>query len=97
MNGRASSALNQRRIRYGFAPAYKYAEFRSRGIKWVSIGSCESSDLKRTGLPRYSNFAGGATDTPRTPALSIAWATKPEVFTSSMNARRYAAPSVRPF
>src|SRR4029077_2876499 len=41
--------------------------------------------------------AGGATDTPRIPDLSIAWATSPEAFTSSMNSRRYLAATSRPF
>src|SRR5437899_4579260 len=41
--------------------------------------------------------AGGATDTPRIPDLSIAWATSPEAFTSSMNSRRYFAATSRPF
>jgi hypothetical protein len=36
----------------------------------------------------YRTGAFGATDTPRTPALSIARVTSPEAFTSSMNSRR---------
>src|SRR5882724_10464142 len=52
--------------------------------------------LQRITSARYRRAAVGGTDTPRTPAFSIARATSPEAFTSSMNSRRYVAPWSRP-
>ena len=59
---------------------------------WVFPGGSEKWGL----WTLYRRAAVGGTDTPRTPAFSIARATSPEAFTSSMNSRRYVAPWSRP-
>src|SRR5205807_5906646 len=45
--------------------------------------------------PLHAAPACGATDTPRTPCVAMARATKPDAFASSTNSRRYFAPACR--
>src|SRR5262249_16088791 len=65
------------------------------GIEVPEGGRKKPLLVERRDDNRNLQSAGGATTTPLTPCFSTSWATRPERFVSSMNARRYfAAPAL---
>src|SRR5207245_4414833 len=56
-----------------------------------------SQQTPYAGLEFHPAGLEGATETPRTACRAIAFATKPEVFTSSANSPRYFAAAGRPW
>jgi len=100
---RAARAVGERRQGHGGRPAWPchIVEHEDNEMRRpYQVGGCSQGNQAegstdsgrcwaRTTSGAYrSTGAGGATETPWAPFLEIAWATKPDAFTSSTNARR---------